>query len=181
MTALPVPFSFLAREKVGASVTLTDREGAPWLLDNMRGVVDANGLHPTPTSTDPTRHPGILLESSSGEKPMEAGTGQRICSDKVGKREGESICCNRGTSCASIEDPEGFVGDCTRFCAMRGEELGSQARGEGCLGDGRDDAGSAHGHRGGHGPSGTCTVQVLSWGSISPAALQLAAEHRPKV
>ncbi|CAN0435494.1 unnamed protein product, partial [Ectocarpus fasciculatus] len=39
-TALPG----LLAAKLGANVVLTDREEAPWVLENMRGAVAANGL-----------------------------------------------------------------------------------------------------------------------------------------
>ncbi|CAM9998266.1 unnamed protein product [Scytosiphon promiscuus] len=56
-TALPG----LLAAKLGASVVLTDREGAPWVLDNMRGAVAANGL-----PIDNTAAPPVDVAGGSG-------------------------------------------------------------------------------------------------------------------
>lgn len=73
--------------QLGAHVVLTDREDAPWVLDNMRGAVAANGLllHPpdTPSGCPPSSSAAFGVDgrthkkdtASTGLKAEDAGKG----------------------------------------------------------------------------------------------------------
>lgn len=60
-------FLVASYSQLGATVALTDREGAPWVLENIRGAVAANGLNPDDTT--------LAAASAGGASAADVGAG----------------------------------------------------------------------------------------------------------
>ncbi|CAM9466224.1 unnamed protein product, partial [Hapterophycus canaliculatus] len=115
-TALPG----LLAAKLGASVVLTDREGAPWVLENMRGAVAANGL---PTD-DTAALPVALADGDGNRGGGGGGGGDSVCvrgGDGRSSRYREPGGDKKGET--SVGGPSATAGK----CSVRGLSWGSVA------------------------------------------------------
>lgn len=140
--------------QLGAAVVLTDREEAPWVLQNMRGAVAANGLNSPP---------------GAAAAPVAAAAGG-------GAGGGD------GVQDARTSGGDGGAGDAGGGAGESGRAGGltAEANGEGREGEG--EGGTAGGQGAGAFTAGTCVVEGLSWGSVGAAAIRRAREEwRPQV
>ncbi|CAM9543907.1 unnamed protein product [Ectocarpus sp. 12 AP-2014] len=148
-TALPG----LLAAKLGASVVLTDREEAPWVLDNMRGAVAANGLN---------RGPPDDASPAIGTATAESAIAETVSAAAPPITGGGS-----GPSTGAAAAPAaGAAGEgCGAESFPRDQEKGT----------------TREGRVGGTARLGRCSVQGLSWGNVGAAAIKLARERRPQV
>lgn len=146
-----IRFSIASRLQVGAAVALTDREGAPWVLENIRGAVAANGLTPTPD--DATPPPADAAAAAAA-----AAAGAASAADVIvpgGLHDDTAVGDAAGTTeGARVEGCEN---------KRKGSEEGERPK-------------EAIVHAGKL-PEGTCSVRELSWGRVGPAEMKLAREQ----
>ncbi|CAN0120259.1 unnamed protein product [Ectocarpus sp. 8 AP-2014] len=123
-TALPG----LLAAKLGASVVLTDREEAPWVLENMRGAVAANGLNRGPPD-DASPATGTAAETAGADTvstaaPAIAGGGSGPSTAAATAAAGAESFPRAQEKGATIE---GRVGGATRLgrCSVQGLSWGS--------------------------------------------------------
>lgn len=161
-------------------MVLTDREEAPWVLENMRGVVAANGLNGEPpddtgpaaeTAGADTAVSAAAAIAGGGSGPGTAAAGVAAGavikewqnSEKDERREGWEP-DGRGTAGDSSLAPSAGAG--------AGAESFPRAQEKGA---------TREAHIGGVTRLGRCSVQGLSWGRVGAAAIKLARERRPEV
>ncbi|CAB1106204.1 unnamed protein product [Ectocarpus sp. CCAP 1310/34] len=185
-TALPG----LLAAKLGASVVLTDREEAPWVLDNMRGAVAANGLNLGPPDD---ASPAI------GTATAETVSAETVCAAVPAIADGGG---GPSTGAAPAPASGAAMGGCVKEWQSKDKRMGAwepDGRGTGGYSSlapsvaataaagaesfprDQEKGTTREGRVGGTTRLGRCSVQGLSWGSVGAAAIKLARERRPQV
>lgn len=170
---------------------LTDREGAPWVLDNIRSAIEANGLCPEPASKPtgdstkeynrsnpqhlargdaaPTRggwETGVKVEATLGMEGGWAGNHRRDAGAGEARRSPDVIrqeILGIYTLSEDSDDDEVSTRDNRAGQEVAGADAGAKAV------------------EAGHRRVGECTAQELAWGRITPGAIELANTFRPQV
>lgn len=195
--AISCTISAQTPRQLGADVTFTDRDGAPWVLENIRAAVRSNGLplvgaHVGGGETSQREEVLIPALAPRGSVPGRTDLGlsfvqrtqttpRRSCEIPAGKVE-----ATRGNGDSPSGDPGVVaVGACGEDSTGEHpmEHSGNDPECPDIIGE-RENAGKHVGVGGVEDVTrrtGECFVQPLSWGRITRDAIELASRRRPQV